>query len=65
MTFTLGDDGTMDTVLTCDECRETERYTFDGCDEHMETPEKGGCKCYEEFVNWALEDVNTWHQCRF
>ena len=53
----LGDDGTMDTVLVCDGCGEEMRYNFnheDDCDE---------AGCYDQFVDWALEDAQENHEC--
>lgn len=63
MTFTLGDDGTLDTVLTCDKCGYSERYTFDGCGEqyHLEYP--GECNCYSQFIAWAKHDAASYHEC--
>jgi len=49
----LSDDGTLDTVLTCNECNEELRYMFDG--------ESG--ESYEEFVKWAIEDAEIAHEC--
>lgn len=64
--FQLVDDGTLDTVLECDNCRETTRYTFDGCGDGCEGNNDGSpaCECYARFVDWALEDAPTHHECR-
>lgn len=51
--FSLGDDGTMDTVVVCDECGRELRYTYDG--EHGES--------YEDFVDRALKDAEENHDC--
>ena len=65
MTFSLGDDGTLDTILTCDECGNSERYTFDGCEvqDHQEHPVD--CVCYPQFVTWAKDDAKAYHECDF
>ena len=61
MTFSLGDDGTMDTVVFCDVCGQEERYSFDGCkacdDGH------DGAECYNKFIRWAQADANELHEC--
>ena len=58
----LSDDGTMDTVLKCDECGEEMRYNFDTHNEDC-TDESGACGCYDEFVDWAIEDAEYEHEC--
>jgi len=52
--FTLSDDGTMDTVVTCSECGQDERYTFQG----------DGDETYDEYVTYALEDAAIDHECK-
>ena len=57
----LSDDGTMDTVLRCTECGEEMRYTFE-----PHEPEEGGTpedRQYEEFIEWAIEDAESEHEC--
>lgn len=51
--FSLGDDGTMDTVIICDDCGEELRYNYSG-----ETGET-----YDEFLEWAFEDAESEHEC--
>lgn len=51
----LTDDGTMDTVLKCEDCGEEMRYTFMPDDIEGET--------YDEFVKWAIEDCEDEHVC--
>ncbi len=51
MAAVLGDDGTMDTVVSCSECNEETRYNFDGVGS------------YQEFVKWALGDFDETHEC--
>lgn len=62
MAIELTDDGTLDTVLRCSECGEEFRYNFD---EHGEdcTVEDGSCDCYDAFVEWAIEDAESEHDC--
>ncbi len=57
----LSDDGTLDTVLICDECGEELRYNYDPEDADQEylTPE---C-AYDMFVAWAIEDAQQDHEC--
>jgi hypothetical protein len=57
MAFYLADDGTLDTVVTCDTCGAEERYTFDGW---TDAP---GQEAYDAFVAWALEDAAELHDC--
>lgn len=52
--FELTDDGTLDTVLLCNQCGEQLRYTFGGVDE--DGP-------YEAFVEWCKEDAEEVHEC--
>ena len=61
MTFTLSDDGTLDTGLICDECDETLRYNHDGCS-HFDNFESG-CTCYRDFIKWAIADATDTHAC--
>ena len=53
-TFHLSDDGTLDTVVTCDRCGQDERYTFQG----------DGDETYDEYVTYALEDAAIDHECK-
>lgn len=57
----LSDDGTMDTVVVCTECGSEMRYNFVPFE-----PEEGGTpedKQYENFVEWAIEDAESQHEC--
>jgi len=56
----LGDDGTMDTVLVCDECGQEIRYNFDpsGPDTIDDIQQD-----YDAFVDWAIEDATESHEC--
>ena len=56
MSFSLTDDGTLDTMIACDDCGQEERYNFS---EH----ESEDCDCYDNFVAWAIEDANDSHEC--
>ena len=53
MAFRLSDDGTLDTILACEECGEEARYNF------MESS-----RSYEVFVAWALADAESEHECQ-
>lgn len=50
----IKDDGTLDTVVYCDTCGATDRYTFDSGD-----PDD----TLESFVAWAIEDFDDNHEC--
>jgi len=52
--FYLGDDGTLDTVLVCEDCGAERRYTFMP-DSDEDT--------YADFVAWAFEDAEEEHIC--
>ena len=56
-TFSLGDDGTLDTVIVCDACGEELRYNMDA-EFGSESDDR-----YEEFVDWATEDARDTHVC--
>lgn len=51
--FTLMDDGTMDTVIRCDECGEEYRYNYDGDEDQT----------YQQFIQWAMTDMDEEHEC--
>jgi RNase P subunit RPR2 len=58
MAFRLSDDGTLDTVVVCEECGEELRYNHNlsfSVDENTET--------YQEFINWCLKDAEKDHVC--
>lgn len=66
MAIRLGDDGTMDTVLVCEECGEEMRYNYDGgeCDHHEDCKSEACARdLYEAFVDWAIEDATEDHIC--
>lgn len=49
----LGDDGTMDTVLVCEECGEEFRFSRD----------VSFCEDYDVFVNECITEVDNDHEC--
>ena len=61
MAFRLGDDGTMDTVVVCEECGEEVRGTYmpDGDPTDTRTDEQA----YDDFVAWLLKDAEADHEC--
>lgn len=64
MAFSLSDDGTLDTVLTCDVCGQDERYTFVPDVAYSPDPAPPGPElAYDAFVAWALEDAEQLHEC--
>lgn len=67
MAIRLGDDGTMDTVLVCDECGHEARYNYDSNVDREDNPpddweECGGCAGHHppDFAGDCREDVNRW-----
>lgn len=68
MGFSLGDDGTLDTVIVCDDCSQEFRYNAQSMPEHYTSCKAGvnddaPCTCYETFVAWAKEDASESHDC--
>lgn len=59
MNFKLIDDGTLDTVLQCDECGHYERYTFAAWADDAEDAND-----YGAFTDWAIDDARTVHICQ-
>lgn len=67
MAFTLTDDGTLDTVVKCDQCGEELRYTYTP-DEPTERLSRDrdltdDGKDYDAFVSWAIDDAEQTHEC--
>ena len=60
-THELTDDGTLDTVLRCTGCGAESRYTYQPQPEHVGPV--AGLTAYNEFVQWALADVDEHHGC--
>jgi hypothetical protein len=56
MAFYLTDDGTMDTVVKCENCGQELRYNYDG-----ETGDSEIEANYDVFVSWALDDADFEH----
>lgn len=62
-TFNLIDDGTLDTVVECSECRTQLRYNPDPpLDDHDEGC-GDSCECQEAVVIEALADAEATHEC--
>lgn len=57
----LGDDGTLDTVIVCEDCGAELRYNYNPSEEQDEdtTDEEA----YEDFIDWALDDAENEHEC--
>jgi RNase P subunit RPR2 len=55
MAFKLSDDGTLDTVVTCEDCGEEVRYNY-GYDAPKDLT-------YDEWVEWCLKDAAEDHEC--
>ena len=58
--FSLGDDGTLDTVIVCDHCGAELRYTYDR-DGALEACLEA--ESYDDFVKWAIGDAPETHLC--
>lgn len=76
MAIVLSDDGTLDTVLRCEDCSEEFRYTYEPADDDTihcagHDDYRDGCadcdlvatEAYEDFVDWAIGDAETEHEC--
>jgi hypothetical protein len=69
MAICLGDDGTLDTVLYCDECREEFRFSYGSYGGHFfELCSHGGLmdgcpRCYDEWVDDCVIAVQDEHEC--
>ena len=61
--FSLDDDGTLDTIVTCDMCSRSERYNFDTHDEDCNQIANGDCDCYGRFIDWVINDAEQIHDC--
>lgn len=62
MAFYLTDDGTLDTVVKCEDCGEELRYNYDigGPDQVQgEDPDEP----YYQFVDWVMDDAAEQHKC--
>jgi RNase P subunit RPR2 len=60
MTFTIIDDGTLDTVVSCDDCGEQQRFNSD---ELPECDLNGAhVTCYDDRIEQALEWAGDMHE---
>ncbi|KKL66027.1 hypothetical protein LCGC14_2149070 [marine sediment metagenome] len=64
MTFTLDDDGTLDTIVTCDECGAQHRYNPDPPLDDHDTNCGDSCECSDARIEWALQDAEETHECQ-
>jgi transcription elongation factor Elf1 len=60
-TFTLVDDGSLDTVLVCDECGAALRFTYAAWDDDDAALDDDAA--YESFVDWCFEEAVNEHEC--
>ena len=63
MAFYLTDDGTMDTVVRCENCGQELRYNYASgpfADEDYYTDDE---TAYDEFIAYALYDAELEHSC--
>lgn len=57
MSFRLGDDGTLDTIVVCEDCGTELRYSYalsEQCDDN---------ESYDDFIKWAIADAEEEHSC--
>lgn len=62
MAFILTDDGTLDTVLRCEDCGEEVRYHYDPETDDYPAGDDA-TDAYKTFVKWAIEDAESEHEC--
>lgn len=62
MTFRLGDDGTLDTVVVCEDCGHEDRYTFAATDPGP-NDNRTDDEAYQDFVSDCLRDSDADHEC--
>lgn len=60
MAFKLSDDGTLDTVVVCEECGEEVRFNY--ADSGFDAQ---GAMIYTlmDFIKWCLKDAEEDHEC--
>lgn len=64
MAFKLGDDGTMDTVLVCENCGKEVRFNYDGMQEETEeTTDADREEDYAAFIIGCEHDADSEHEC--
>lgn len=51
--FSLVDDGTLDTVIVCDNCGKETRFTYDNNSRDE----------YGDFIEWCIEELKNDHEC--
>ena len=60
------DDGTLDAVLSCNDCGEEARYNWEdeGDDPDCEAEKPGDvCNCWNRFVIWTKHQFEEMHEC--
>lgn len=65
--FNLIDDGTLDTVLLCEECNEEQRYNFSSWyddDIKEELTEQERMDAYDSFIDGIIAESNSEHSCQ-
>lgn len=63
MTFSLVDDGTLDTVLVCDGCGTELRFNPDPHLDDCPEGEGESCECQDAVIEWAMADAEATHEC--
>lgn len=62
MSFTLQDDGTLDTIISCDDCGAEMRFTFAASDWEL-APGETNDDAYTAFVEECISDCESDHEC--
>lgn len=62
MRMRLGDDGTLDTLIVCSDCKAEFRYNYDPVHGREDATDDADDN-YDSFVAWALEDAEGAHDC--
>lgn len=62
MAIELTDDGTMDTVLRCDECGEEFRFTYQPGPEEEDTDQTDE-EAYDAYIESCIEEIEAEHEC--
>ena len=62
--FNVGDDGTMDTVVSCSQCGEELRYNWDGPEDTDDgIPEEVEAQHqYNQWLDWCCQDAAEQHE---
>ncbi len=60
MTYSLGDNGSLDTVVVCNTCGEEKHFNYDGTTEATAEEIEA---CYQAWADGLCEGANATHEC--